>query len=151
MDVMLAPFALGKSHLGDRRFKINLLEGWGCSSMIEHEALGLISSTTGDKKKGKDILLSDGTKPNTTNTQEVAVLSNAGRQNFKDEKGMEIVTWHGSLHSQGKKARYSSLVEIPATLRVLLAFFCHLLETLTDGNNFIGSCNHIPCVERKFL
>lgn len=63
---------------------------------------------------------------------------------------MEEVTWHGSLHSQGKQARYSCLMEIPAALGVLLAFFCHLLETLTDSNNFTCSCNRIPCVVRKF-
>lgn len=55
------------------------------------------------------------------------------------------VTWHRGLHSQGKQARYSCLVEIPAALRVLLTFFCHLFEALTDSNNVTGLCNHIPC------
>lgn len=39
-------------------------------------------------------------------------------------------------------------MEIPAALGVQLAFFCHLLEALTDSNNFAWSCNHIPCGEK---
>ena len=72
----------------------------------------------------------------------------AGVKGGKGEKGK--VTWCGSLHSQGKQAGYSCLMEVPAALGVALAFFCHLLEALTDSNNFSGSWTHTPCVVRKF-
>lgn len=64
------------------------------------------------------------------------------------EKGQ--VTWRGSLHNQGKQAGYSCLMEVPAALGVALAVFGHLLEALTDSNNFTGSWTHTPCVATKF-
>lgn len=79
------------------------------------------------------------------------MLFTSGRQKSRGKVRSEVekVTWHGSLHSQGKQARYSCLMEIPAAFRVQLAFFCHPLEALTDSNHFPGFCNHIPCVVRK--
>lgn len=89
---------------------------------------------------------------NTSETLQVAVLfttsAQAAVKGGRGEKGK--VTWCGSLHSQGKQAGDSCLMEVPAALGVLLAFFCHLLEALTDSNNFTGSWTLTPCVVRKF-
>lgn len=96
---------------------------------------------------------SAGAKCSTSETLRVAVLFNtSGKAGLKGGRGNKEgeVTWHGSLHSQSKQAGYSCLMEIPAALGVLLAFFCHLLEALTDSNNFTGSRTHTPCVVRKF-